>query len=268
VTPEEMARIVADPHVTNEAFRLIMFVASHGPGEHDIEADELRMVLGCKDDRVVRAARERAARLGFIEWRRTGRGNTYRYADHAQNAQSDHAKSAQSAPPVVVDDGDITPLVPLEHPVAVKAMQAIGAAEEKLVGCRGARVDYLQARVPEHRQYAYVQSVVAWIDNPLTAFRGPNGMPVPQEERTKLLAVALNEMNATNEGKRKHDEGDPANLKNKLGFVIRDRYAEHQKATGTDGHRTRAGPRGKAPADQNDYGEGTQHWPGKEGFNG
>ena len=273
MTPEEMARIVADPHLTNEAVRLILFVASHGDGEHEIEADELRMVLGCKGDTPVYAARQRAAGRGLLEWRQGGRNhpNVYRYVRPDTSSKSPEvsadtsSKSPEVNAPSVEVLIDIPPLVPPKHPLTVQAMQAIGTADQKLVGCRGALMDYLQARVPEERQYAYVQAVVAWIDNPLTAFRGPDGFPVPVEERTKLLAVALNEVNADGEGDRKYKAGNPTNLKTALDFVIKKTFGKAHQATGTDGYRSRAGPRAKAPPEEQDLGEGTTKFNGLNG---
>jgi hypothetical protein len=80
MTPEELARIVADTELSNEAVRLILFVASK-PGEHEIESDELRVVLKCTSDTPVYGARKRAERLGYIRWKRGGKGhgNVYEY---------------------------------------------------------------------------------------------------------------------------------------------------------------------------------------------
>jgi hypothetical protein len=188
---------------------------------------------------------------------------------HAQDGFARENSRAEHPVVVVGEVVDITPLPPLPaepdgNPIDPRAVAAIEAAGEHLAGCRGALVDYLRARVPLALQYAYVQTVHAWAANPLATFRRPDGHPVPEGERARLLAVALNEMAATDEGTRKYRPGDPANLRTKLQNVIAARFDDRSRRNG-NGNGNGYGAKRGAPADAQDYGTGTTEWGGLNG---
>lgn len=255
MTPEQVA-LLNDASLSDAARVLGLYISTLPEGDHELSHDTLSALLhGTPNpDTVGRHLRQLRVH-GYIERTSKGGSGSPRYKWSArENSRAEEAVPAKihgQEPTVVAGAVGDTPFNSPE-PIDVRALRAIEQAGDKLSGCRGSLVDYLTARVPQPNQYSYVQAVVSWIDNPLATFRRPDGMPVPTDERAKLLAVALNEMAATDEATRKHRAGDPANLRNKLGIVIRDRYREASPATGTDGGRSYP-RRGKKPIDQQDY---------------
>jgi hypothetical protein len=287
VTADIMAAAL-DPSMTPDAVRLTIYYASLGEGGHPYDRDRLSELLEEAGEKRIRKALQRAERCGYLRRVKGGQAtDRFAFSPAPKAGESRDLSPAQEggeklSPPhgagqstlstpqaagerpyvVVGGDGRSTPFnSPTgQNPLSVQAMQAISTAGEKLEGCRGALVDYLQARVKEGQQYGYVQSVVAWLDNPLQVFRDETGMAIPQSERVKLLAVALNEMAATDEGTYRAPVGDVRNVKNKV-IALAKGYGK--KATGTDGKRS-TGRRGDPP-DKQQYNP-TPHWNGE--FNG
>lgn len=264
MTPEEMARIVADPNVTNEAFRLIMFVASLGPGEHEITSDELRMVLGCKSDTPVQKARQRAVNLNYIEWRQGGKGhgNVFRYLRPAAQVNAIPMPHGTGKPTVVVveegrSNSPLSPPVVAIGRLADDAQALIEAERELLGDAVKPLVSYLRRRVRPENQEPYVGRVIGALKpecmNP--QWKDAAGASIPLELRPAIMADALNELATADESKgRKWDAGDWGNLRNKLYSLIRLVNAPPlPRATGTDGKRARAGPRSDSPPDAQDY---------------
>lgn len=109
--------------------------------------------------------------------------------------------------------------------LAPGAQDAIDQHGEKFAGCRGSLRDYLVARVQPIRQRGFVQTLAGWIDgiDPSVWKHLPDGGSLEPEFRTQAIAAALNELAATDESKMKRPEGDPGNLKTKLGILIKQR---------------------------------------------
>jgi hypothetical protein len=93
---------------------------------------------------------------------------------------------------------------------------------ERMNGCRGALTDYLAARVPPERHYAYVQTLASWLANPNCCFATAGGGLLPEGDRHRFLALALNELGASDETPYRAPPGDPRNLKTKLSVLIRE----------------------------------------------
>lgn len=266
---EAQEMLLRDSRLSDPARVLGLYISTLPTGANELPHDTLAVLLhGCPNRDTVGRHLRMLVVHGYIERTSSGGSGSPRYEWLArENSRPENVLPANihGQSPTVVEVGGVrdTPFSSPE-PLDVRALRAIEQAGERLTGCRGALRDYLQARVPLPNQYGYVQAVVSWIDNPLTTFRQPDGMPVPAAERTKMLAVALNEMTATNEADRKYKTGDPINLRNKLSAVIRTTFeAVRKQATGTDGGK-RYGKR-DLPPDAQDY-TPTEKWSGE--FNG
>jgi len=118
-----------------------------------------------------------------------------------------------------------------------------------LEGCRGALSDYLRLRVPPDRQYPYIQTVRTWIQGGADAsvFRRPTGGSVPLDQRTGVVAEAVNELAAGIESKMKRPVGDPGNLKTKIDIIIRQRDDHERRSKRTNGRGAPGGPGAPGP---------------------
>lgn len=138
--------------------------------------------------------------------------------------------------------GSTPPVAPPDRTVDSEAEALIDQHADVLTGCRGALRDYLASRVPAgaSRQRGYVATLVTWIQGSTVdgMWRRTDGSKVKPPERAAVLARALNELLASEEGKRAHDVGDPRNLENKITGILRD---EAKRASTAHG-RGRAGP--------------------------
>jgi hypothetical protein len=265
----------------SDAARILGFYLSTLPaGPHEMPYAELSVLLHNTPNRatVGKHLRQLCAR-GYARLVSSGGSGSpcYEWLDSECNkVNADDAlraeKRTQDAPHVVVvvEDRKIPPIVPLK-PLAPDAEALIEAERERLGECVKPLMSYLRRRVPPDRQEPYAGRVVGALKpetlNP--QWKDATGQAIPMPRRRAIMADALNELATVDEVKgRAHGEGDWNNLRNKINNLCKFENAPPLQSTGTDGYRSRAGPRGKAPADQNDYGEGTQHWPGKEGFNG
>ena len=252
--PEHIAAIVADPRLTPDAVRLILYVALRGDGEHEIESETLRILLRCSGQGPVRTAVKRASHAGYLSWRQGGRShaNRYRYlAPEAELCTHTAASNARYASPVEEEGGEDSPLKPRR--LAPEAKEAIEALADQLNGCEGALQDYLGARVDPDRQCPYVRTVASWLADPDTHFRLRNGEVVPPPKRTKVLAEAIHELHATDERERKYKTGDPANLKTKLRVVLDQRGQSIPAPPGLPGPpQSRRGSR-RRPMDEQTY---------------
>jgi hypothetical protein len=72
-----------------------------------------------------------------------------------------------------------------------------------LEGCRGALRDYLTARVPTDRQYAYVRSIQSWLQG---STGGPKGL-LNVDDPVHLIATALNDLGTEDETTFKSGRG-------------------------------------------------------------
>ena len=125
-----------------------------------------------------------------------------------------------------------------------RAREALDQHVDKLAGCRGALVDYLQLRVQPQNQRGFVQSIATWLDQPLAYFRQPDSTAVPTELRTARIAAALNELAAgDSEMGMRAPMGDVRNLKTKLDIVIRQAW-EAEDADARSASSTGRRPRG------------------------
>lgn len=257
---DELIAMTLNPRMTPDAVRVTVYFASLGDGEHPYAFDTLSALLEEGGLRRVRNALARAESCGYLVRHKGGRGTDRFGVTFGPREAVSTSHSALERPVVVERKIEVLPpSPPLVNPLSVKAMQAISDAGTKLAGCRDALRDYLQARVPEGRQYAYVQSVISWLDNPKQVFQQSDGMPVPDGERVKLLAVALNEMAASDETGYAAPSGDVRNVKNKV-FILSRGFGK--KPTSSAG--ARASPRSR-PSDDQDYGEGTTIFTGLNG---
>lgn len=260
IDAQQVADIVNDPRLTPDAVRLVLAVATRSEGPHEIETDDMRMLLGCKSERPIYNARERATRHGYIRWQQGGRGRSivYEYIGPRYEAK---AKTSDTGPNQArVDDDEVVepPVVPL-WPLSPEAEAAIERHATLLTGCRDALRDYLRRRVPSPRQSAYVNDIAAKING-----LGFNWKGLAAESRPGLVAASLNELAATDEASQyKNPAGDPRNLRTKLGIMVdgANGWGGRRQAAGSDGRRN---PRDQPP-DQQDYGEGTTEWKGMNG---
>lgn len=136
-------------------------------------------------------------------------------------------------------------------PIDPRADEVIVRLADRLNGCRGALTDYLEHRVPQARQYGYVQSVVTWLDGgDPSVFRKPSGDRVPSDEVTGLLATAFNELLSTDEALMKRPVGDPGNLRTKISVLVQQRYADRPPRTASGSPKRSGAP---APSEPNPY---------------
>lgn len=118
-----------------------------------------------------------------------------------------------------------------QYPLASQARKALEKHDERLQGCRDALRDYLRTRVKPARQHGYVHSVASLLNGlqPNT-FRGHDGRVHPREEWPQILALALNDLMASDEGRMSRPEGDVGNLYTKASILARKRgetYPSH-----------------------------------------
>jgi hypothetical protein len=259
--PSELAQIVADPRLTSDAVRLVLYVRELGPGEHEIDAADLRLLMGCRSSKPVYAARKVAIDRGYLRFREGGQGHSNRYeyvAPQGDLSENRLPHKATYSPPVVEGGDVVPPMVPL-HPIAPDAEKALERHDEVLTGCRGPLRDYLRRRVQPPRQASYVHDIASKIEGMGFQWHG-----TPLTERVRFVNGALNELAATEESTEyKYPPGDPRNLRTKIGILLAERFRGNAKATGTDGKRS-TGRRGDPP-DKQQYNP-TNTWSGE--FNG
>ena len=160
--------------------------------------------------------------------------------------------------------------VVLENPTSFhldpRAREALDQHDDKLAGCRGALVDYLQLRVQPPNQRGFVQSIATWLDQPLAYFRQPDSTAVPAELRTARIAAALNELAAgDSERDMRAPMGDVRNLKTKLDIVIKQAWeAEHESRPRSSGS-TRGARGSRQPGRRSPDGSGEQRATGTDG---
>lgn len=257
-----LAELVANPALTPDALRLILYVASLGEGEHEIPTDTIQMLLRCGGERPIYRAREVAERHGLV-WRRGGRGhhNVYGWSGLGADSLDNSAQKptqvildpapeltqvgyvgveADSSPPVVVGSSKEAVAVASAHAregfgVSEKATEVMAQHNGSFTGFRGTLRDYLQARVPPDRQHWYVQTLAAWIaGTDQSVFRLQNGDRVPASEIPGMIAAGLNELLATGEKDAKpkpmkYADGDVRNLKTKLSVLCQQR-GDHRRS--------------------------------------
>lgn len=116
----EAAALAADPMLPPDAYRLIMYVATLGTGEHEIDAEVLRAILRCKGDKPVYAARTAARRYG-LSWRSGGRDHSNRYSfapgGDLSNSSPPRAANDSNSPPLgATNDAYVAPRGGLSAP--------------------------------------------------------------------------------------------------------------------------------------------------------
>lgn len=278
MTQSQLA-LLADTRVPDSARILALFVdvaTKADDGFAEISHDEFRRILfgGPSDDTIRRHLRQ-LENTGWIESRPGGKGHSNRYRILATDecGPNQHFRAAlvrslkdrlgteqglstfSSAPepslkpPVVVGGSSKKEVeetrgraLQVSYPLTEQARTAIDERGDSLTGCRGALQDYLESRVPEGRQYGFVQTVVTWIDGrDRSVFELSDGSKLPDAEKTGYIAAALNELSAGDESRMKRPVGDPGNLKTKLNILLRQR--------GYDGGRNGSTHRGGRPGE-------------------
>lgn len=262
-----IAELVANPALTPDALRLILYVASLGDGEHEIRQDTLQMLFRCRSAEPIYRARDCAETHG-LGWKRGGKGHAtiYFWNPHTPESKFDSGLEqnqkdfdsspqgnqnvwfrprAESKPPVVEGD-EVKKVKVMEprareesFPLSEKASAVLEANDDGFSGFRGSLRDYLEARVPTARQYGYVQTLVAWLSGrDGNVFMQNDGSRLPDEKIPGLIATAFNELLATDEGKMARPIGDPANLKTKLGVLCRPHKRRDNGSTPTTSNGT------------------------------
>lgn len=253
--------LLCDQSLTDTARIIGLRIAALGGEWHEIAADDFaRMVAGYpKQETIARHVRQLEV-AGYIERKPGGRGHSdrFKWADRpCKNMESKKDSPEENTgskdldltnfsglkPIVVVEGGSSNPpIVPLRA-LDPKAEELIGSRPEQLTGCRGSFRDYLVARVPASRQYAYVQTVIGWLEDiDPGVWRLHTGGWLPPPERTRVLAAALNDLAASDEATMKRPVGDVANLRTKINVLLRKR-GDHERNGNTDTGRAGAAPR-------------------------
>lgn len=256
----------------SDAARVIgLRIAALGEGFHEIVATEFsKMVYGYPNRETIARHLRQLELAGYVERRPGGRGHADAFSfrsvvsppskniDPVKNEglndlgprKTDVLKSLVGGE----DEGGIEPPIsPLRGSLSEKAEKLIGERPQ-LTGCRGSLRDYLAARVPQSRQYAYVQTILGWLDDIHPGiWLLPTGGRLEKPERTRMLAAALNDLAASDESKLKRPVGDVGNLQTKINVLIRKRKDDrssdsrknHTRATGTEGraHQDQSGRR-------------------------
>lgn len=247
--------LLTDARLTSDARVIGLYLLSKGDGVHEVARVEFGDVLSnaAGKDRVQRAV----AQLERFEWvKRTpgGRGHSDRFEIKVPDCTAPKPLSSRIArhlKPLVVEDDDevLPPIVPLRA-LDPKADQVIQDHGDKLAGCRGSMTDYLIARVPASRQYAFVQTVVGWMgDIDPAVWRLPAGGWLDPPERTKVLAAAFNDLAASDEATMKRPVGDVANLRTKINVLLRKR-GDHGNGNGNGGGAAATQRRATGTSDQ------------------
>lgn len=259
--------VVLDPRLTPNACRVALLVAGKGDGTHEVAHEDFAIVLNHASEKTVRAALKLAVHLGYLQRSPGGRGHSDRYefrvpkkaglkdrvpkngglntdspakngglSDSSSRRKEEVGGNPIPNPSPLARFFDVVRAVdaPDNAGVSERAEEAIGQHGEKLAGCRGALRDYLCQRVKPTRQAPYVQSIAGWL-NGLSpgVWKRPDGSAVPPEGRTAMLALALNDLAASDEEAMKRPAGDVANLKTKLSIIIRQEYDRGRADRGT-----------------------------------
>lgn len=261
----ELTQIVTDPKLTSDAVRLVLFVRGLGPGEHEIDANELQALVRCRGMKPVRTARDMAVARGYLRIRPSSKGHptAYQYIHTAATVGCSPETTqpglgglqSTPKPPVVVEVDDVVPpMVPL-YPIAPDAETAIERHADVLTGCRDSLRDYLRRRVAPPRQSSYVHDIAGKINGLGFQWHG-----TPLAERSKMVSAALNELAATEESTEyKYPPGDPRNLRTKLSILVTGGF--RSKQTGTNGGKRHGGKR-DLPPDAQPY-TPTDTWSGE-----
>jgi DNA-binding transcriptional ArsR family regulator len=267
--PEVLA-ILSDPGLTDLARVLAFYIASKGPGAHEIPLREFcRVGHGYPTPETISAHLKQLERAGYLERRPGGRGHfdSYQVTCPAivEKDSTGFPPGAKETPPtdstgpepgpiqiaqgddrelngpVVVEEIEVVKEPPVV-PLSASAEQALAKYDAKLAGCRGALRDYLAHIVRNpFRQYSYVQTVAVWMDDgDPSVWQLPTGGWLPRDERAKVLAVALNELATNGEKLERDNPGSPDNLRKRIRYILSRRGNDGGKA-GRSGTRAAAG---------------------------
>ena len=257
--------LLTDPSLTDTAVRVALLLLELGEGEwHPLAFDDLSRVLhGYPGPDGIRRHLRILTAAGWLERRPGGRGNPDQFriasvkrptlrdrlAGKAQEAEPDRVgqttqvktdrvgQTTKSKGPSKEGEREVGSSPSISPPeLEDSAAELFEAHRSTLNGCGDSLRDYVRTRVAPDRHRAFVGTVLSWLDGlDPNAFRKDDGTSVPQEERTKLLAVALNELGATDEdGTRAHPAGDPRNLRNKLRGIINGPSRPRRSKHGSD----------------------------------
>lgn len=269
-------QMLCDQRLSDGARVIGLRIAALGDDLHELAPDDFsRMVAGFPKQETIAKHLRQLEILGYIERKPGGRAHSDRFrflfsaeenAGPKKDSPLQNAGANDLAPEnmsdlntlVVGEEEDVRrkpPISPLRCELDEKAKATVDANAGILAGCRGSMRDYLAANVPMARQYAYVQSVVGWLNDINPAIWAlPDGGWLEKPKRTPLLAEAFNDLGASDERVMKRPVGDIANLQTKLNYLLRKRSngkrTGNNGSTGTDTGRIAAEGGGTAVPDQ------------------
>lgn len=243
--PGDLMAVVADQGLTDAARVIAVRLYSMGGDWHELSPDDFsRMVAGYPQRDTVRKHLRQLEMAGYIERKPGGRGHSDRFRfvfsvgaeSQPKNLEWDSDQIASERNPTLKPRSSSKEEVGDTPLLSPQAEQAIEQHVDLLSGCRGALTDYLRSRVPSARQGAYVQSLATYLNGFGFQWRNAEGATIPREERTGIIAAALNELGSQDEPGMKNPVGDIRNLRTKLGILSREWGRTVQaRGTGTDG---------------------------------
>jgi hypothetical protein len=236
-----MHAILSDNRLSEGARIIGLWLTSQEPdadGWVELRFDAVRAILyGFPGDDAIRRHLRMLRGSGWAERKPGGkaRGDLYRILDYApEHTLKDRLGLSHTLKPdrlglepslsprssskeKAVVEPPISPL-----PISDAATKALDQHDNLLSGCRGALADYLTASVPPPKQQPYIQSLATYLNGFGFQWRNAEGATIPKDQRTGIIAAALNELGSQDETSMKNPVGDIRNLRTKLGILARD----------------------------------------------
>lgn len=245
----DQRRLLVDSRLTDQARIMGLYFSERAVGEPaEVSHDELATVLhDAPGEETIRRHLRFLVLFGYVEKSAGGRGHSDKYLwidpelcgsksidpdicgskavkTHTHKGLKGTVVVGSSKEEVVEEETRAREESLDVENLETRALRALGNHGDLLRGCRGALSDYLLLRVARARQYAYVQSIAGWMNGlDPTVWKLPDGSQLEAGDRPGMLAVALNELLAADEGAMKRPRGDPGNLRTKLQVLLRKR---------------------------------------------
>jgi hypothetical protein len=239
--PTELLAVVSDQGLTDAARVIAVRLYAMGDDWHELSPDDFsRMVAGYPQRDTVRKHLRQLEMAGYVERQAGGKGHSDRFRfgfsvgaesqpknDRVGQESDSKVLASEPNPTLTPRSSSKEEIAALEPPISPlplsdAATRALDQHDDLLSGCRGALTDYLTASVPPPRQQPYVQSLATYLNGFGIQWQNAEGETIPKDQRTGIIAAALNELGSQDETSMKNPVGDIRNLRTKLGILTRD----------------------------------------------